>query len=148
MLSKAARRWKLLNPGKVRMYRRKHMAKYRRTLYGRFSAARTSARSSGTKWKLTFAAYCRLATKCTYCQGVLPETGSGLDRKQNSAGYVAGNVVPCCTCCNLIKGNRFTFKEMCLLGPALCKIRRTREKQGKPLPYQRTWGKRDKPRKD
>jgi hypothetical protein len=34
-----------------------------------------------------------------------------LDRKDNSKGYVAGNVVSCCKRCNYAKGNRFTYSE-------------------------------------
>jgi hypothetical protein len=30
-------------------------------------------------------------------------TYNGIDRKDNAAGYVEGNVVPCCKTCNYVK---------------------------------------------
>lgn len=42
-----------------------------------------------------------------------------LDRKDNNIGYTKDNCVVCCTQCNYIKGNRFTYEEFLLLSPAL-----------------------------
>ena len=41
--------------------------------------------------------------KCFYCYGQLPMLGSGLDRLDNSKGYVSGNCVPCCKMHNKMK---------------------------------------------
>jgi hypothetical protein len=37
---------------------------------------------------------------CTYCGGQLPRVETGLDRLDESKGYVLGNCVPCCCPCN------------------------------------------------
>lgn len=83
-----------------------------RSLKGRFSQLKRKAR--GHNCDLTFKQFCSLVegTDCHYCGGQLPAlSGHGLDRKDNSKGYEVGNVVPCCTRCNLTKGDRFTYRE-------------------------------------
>jgi hypothetical protein len=42
---------------------------------------------------------------CYYCGAEVhfPETRNGLDRMDNTEGYVEGNVVPCCYPCNIAK---------------------------------------------
>ena len=61
---------------------------------------------------------------CEYCGGALPEIGSGVDRKDSAKGYILGNVVPCCTVCNQIKGeDNITYEEMKYLMPLLKKFR-------------------------
>lgn len=50
--------------------------------------------------------------KCFYCPNDLPEVGSGMDRIDNSKGYLLDNIVPCCTSCNKIRGNNLTHEEM------------------------------------
>lgn len=52
-----------------------------------------------------------IARPCHYCGGPLNETAVGLDRMDNSKGYVLGNVVPCCKECNEIKGDTLTYDE-------------------------------------
>lgn len=52
---------------------------------------------------------------CYYCNNELGkkvETGSGLDRLDNSLGYEITNVVSCCTFCNKLKGSMFNNIEM------------------------------------
>lgn len=39
-----------------------------------------------------------------------------IDRKDNSLGYVVGNVVSACFICNRIKSNFFNYDEMCEIG--------------------------------
>jgi hypothetical protein len=43
---------------------------------------------------------------CVYC-GRTPEevNGMGIDRSDNSIGYVMGNCLPCCELCNTLKSN-------------------------------------------
>ena len=44
-----------------------------------------------------------VASPCFYCGGALPDAGSGIDRIDNTLGYIPGNCRPCCTACNLAK---------------------------------------------
>jgi hypothetical protein len=76
---------------------------------------RLSARTRGLAWELTDEEFDDLTGRnCRYC-GCPPSrvkdhgsyngtfTYNGIDRKDNSLGYVIGNVVPCCTICNRAK---------------------------------------------
>lgn len=74
---------------------------------------RVSARARGLEWRLPNAYFFILIRMaCHYC-GAPPSQISktprgqhvhaGVDRKDNSQGYVPGNVVPCCSVCNHAK---------------------------------------------
>ena len=67
-----------------------------------------------------FVAICETG-KCHYCHTPLAwakSTKHGkanyayrMDRKNNSLGYVSGNVVGCCTRCNYAKGDRYSYEQ-------------------------------------
>lgn len=68
------------------------------------------------EWTLTFDEFQAIVScNCYYCnRSIADETGSGLDRIDNSKGYVPGNVNPCCADCNRRRGDSMdseTFKE-------------------------------------
>lgn len=75
---------------------------------------------------------------CHYCEDGIPWSPYGclngkfisrayyLDRKDNSLGYSAANCVVCCTECNKMRSNRFTYEEFCQIGEALKQIRLVR----------------------
>lgn len=77
---------------------------------------RTKARKRGLSFELTIDKFYELSQQvCIYC-GSLPSNKcsylgegifiySGIDRVDNSKGYVIGNVVPCCGKCNSEKGS-------------------------------------------
>lgn len=86
-------------------------------------AYKKSAASRGHEWALTDAQFDSLTkSTCAYC-GVVPRQAStsggctesgirhsqyiynGIDRVDNSLGYISSNVVPCCGVCNRAKGN-------------------------------------------
>ena len=85
-----------------------------------------NAEARGHVWELTEEDFDRLtSSECFYC-GTPPSNGfstgkyegagfiyNGIDRIDNSAGYVTGNVYPCCALCNISKGARTyaTFME-------------------------------------
>jgi hypothetical protein len=76
-----------------------------------------SARGRGIDWQLTDKEFFEIVSEpCSYC-GTPPDSirkpnksvngefmYSGIDRVDNSRGYVSGNVVPCCWYCNRAKG--------------------------------------------
>jgi len=76
------------------------------TLKARFQFARSSAKKRGLDFLLTsemFAAFTE--APCVYGGGKIPvKLGSGIDRRDNSLGYIDSNVVPCCPKHNRIKG--------------------------------------------
>lgn len=76
--------------------------KKRRTLKGRFIGLKARAKIRQIFVDLTFEDYRELVENrnCSYCGGVLPEVGHGLDRIDSSIGYIKSNLTPCCTVCN------------------------------------------------
>lgn len=85
---------------------------------------RNGARSRDKEYSLTSVEFVSLVLQpCFYC-GALPRTrqvgnksfeANGVDRVDNALGYVEGNVVPCCTVCNLMKMTKdaVEFVEHC-----------------------------------
>jgi hypothetical protein len=77
---------------------------------------RDTAKRRGFAFDLTLSQFVEIVTKdCHYCgsAGALPVRKerkygqnllmNGIDRLENTIGYRAGNVVPCCTICNTMK---------------------------------------------
>ena len=63
---------------------------------------------------------------CHYCnKSLIDETGGGLDRIDNSKGYVLGNVLPCCGICNKIRGAYLSVEEMVVVINALLEYRKS-----------------------
>lgn len=88
-----------------------------RTVFHRYGVLRNAAKKRHLQCTLSFDEYAGIVSaQCFYCGGALPEVGYGLDRVNNDAGYVPGNVRPCCHPCNQAKSS-FTetqFKEWIL----------------------------------
>lgn len=63
-----------------------------------------------------------LQQPCHYCG--FP--ADGLDRINNDLGHCKTNCVPCCTLCNLTRGNRYTVEEFKLVGLAIKTIKEKR----------------------
>lgn len=78
-------------------------------------------------------------TRCHYCDdtitwlahsrknGVQTSHKYNLDRKDNLKGYTKDNCVVCCTQCNFVKSNRFTYEEMVEIGKTFKELRTRRE---------------------
>ena len=82
------------------------------------------AKRKGHEWNIDEYDYqLMIQTCCRYCGGKLEASGVGLDRKDNTLGYVTSNVVPCCRTCNILKHDYFTYEEMMILSPHLVQIR-------------------------
>lgn len=45
----------------------------------------------------------RTGKNCTYCNALVPQAGSGVDRIDPLIGYTLDNMTPCCTLCNQAK---------------------------------------------
>lgn len=92
----------------------------------RYSTAKAKAKRRGLGWSLPKRTYFELLLQvCHYCNGPLPETSVGLDRVRNSIGYRLDNVVPCCTKCNVIKGEHLTYEQMLEIKRYLIKWQKT-----------------------
>ena len=92
---------------------------------GRFFRARTAALVRGQRWELTREQYeAEVSLLCVYCRFANEGTHGGLDRLDNSRGYIPGNVVSCCVECNVARGDNFTPDEMrTLIGPAIREVK-------------------------
>lgn len=101
---------------------------------GRFSATRRAAikRFSGLMgvlfaWDLTREQYEDLVSKpCHYCGFKIETVIGGLDRLDNSKGYIFGNVVPCCFECNVARSDHFSPDEMLVIGAAIRSVKLAR----------------------
>ncbi len=92
----------------------KQVFSYNRTLIVRYRRLREEAKRRNIECAITFKEYSKaVEPECFYCDGFFgrSEAGGGLDRLDNSKGYILGNVVSCCTTCNMTKGSHFTSEE-------------------------------------
>ncbi len=93
----------------------------------RYSNTKGAAKTRGKLFLLSRNEYENIINKpCYYCGnrlGKSVEFASGLDRLDNSVGYVIGNVVSCCTICNRIKGEFLTPEETAVAIKAILRYR-------------------------
>ncbi len=95
---------------------------------GRFRYVKDVARRKGREWTLTEPEYLTLiAEPCGYC-GLKSnvEASIGLDRLDNSKGYIQGNCVSCCVECNIARRDHFTPNEMKIIGAAIRAVKLAR----------------------
>jgi hypothetical protein len=108
-------------------------AKYQLKATSRFAKAKRNAVQRHKEWNLTFEEYCSLLEKpCYYCAGELGTTicyGSGLDRLDNTKGYLIDNVVSCCKYCNSLRNNFITVEEAKFLVQTLLDYRKRNLKE-------------------
>lgn len=84
----------------------------------RWSAYRQGAKTRGYEFSLSKEEFLFLLTSpCFYCASPPQENilrnnlgVNGIDRLDNSLGYISGNVVPCCSRCNTAKSS-MSYKE-------------------------------------
>jgi hypothetical protein len=87
------------------------------------------AKRRGLEFSIPLKEYSAILSKgCYYCAADIGRNkGVGLDRLDNSKGYVKDNVVSCCTACNLGRNNNFTPEEWTVMIKALKKYKANRE---------------------
>lgn len=90
-----------------------------------YNKVKSSAKNENKYFDLSLSDFIILSKidKCHYClsdrkiepycykNGKYISAYYGLDRADNSLGYTKENCVPCCTKCNIAKGNRYTYEE-------------------------------------
>lgn len=86
-----------------------------RTPEGRYSHTKSRAKKYGKEFAITLEQFTETNSKpCYYCNDKYranEQTGSGLDRLDNSKGYVPGNIVSCCGHCNYLKSDCYSPSE-------------------------------------
>lgn len=101
-----------------------HYLRIYEALYNLF---KSKAVRAGHKVHLSYKDFCAFTKVgfCAYCGKEISwckrnprgkNQRTNLDRKDNSQGYSKENCVVCCKECNLIKGARFTYKQMKQIG--------------------------------
>jgi len=99
-----------------------------------FNVLKYNAKDANRACTLTYDDFVTLTkiTNCHYCDEVIKwkaHTGKDgkmayyLDRMDNNIGYIKENCVVCCTNCNRIKSNKFTYDEMIRMGEVLREIK-------------------------
>lgn len=95
----------------------------------RLSSLKSQAKKRGLEFDLSLDTFINEISKpCIYCNNLLGEksvTASGLDRKDNSKGYVSDNICSCCWICNSIKGEHLSFQEMKAVVALILEMRKT-----------------------
>lgn len=106
-----------------------------------YNALRSAAKKQGLQLTLSYEEFVKFTEvpTCHYCDGTVvwarfssaDKNGSSynLDRKNNSLGYVTGNLVVCCKVCNRVKSNLFSYGEMLVLGKTIREINRQKAAQ-------------------
>jgi hypothetical protein len=70
----------------------------------RYDSYRWNAKARGLLFRLSFRDFMKLwQTECYYCGEIVKTIG--IDRIDNTKGYVFGNILSCCKDCNMIKKN-------------------------------------------
>lgn len=128
------RLWKQRNPERYKEICKKNGETSSTKPSNRFHKARNKAKERQIEFDITLELYSEIITyPCNYCNGSFGHVtkGTGLDRVDNSKGYVVGNIVSCCTACNRIKSDQFTSEET---SAAVKAILAYRQKQLSPNP--------------
>ena len=93
----------------------------------RYKYLKNQGRQYSLEVKLTFKEYTDLISKpCYYCNDEMntPSFGRGLDRIDNSKGYLIDNVLPCCTTCNQTRSDKFTVEETLIMIKSVLAMRK------------------------
>jgi hypothetical protein len=97
-----AKKWRENHPEKMieSNENKKNSKELQYNVYGR------NANLKNLEFTISFDDYSNVVTKeCHYC-GLIQEKGfNGIDRKDQSAGYIIDNCVSCCKMCNYLKGS-------------------------------------------
>jgi hypothetical protein len=103
------RRW-----SRCRLCMRTLNVRRNQTMVAKWHNTRQSAARRKIRFTLTKTQFVKLlARPCVYGSWIHGmNTHVGIDRKDNSKGYISSNCVPCCGRHNSIKGTWFTYHQM------------------------------------
>ena len=104
---------------------------YHKTPAGYFRHLKKKAKMRGKGFNITKQEFIDwISTKnntCCYCNSDLiydikAGTSPSVDRKNNNLGYTLNNICLCCTMCNKVKNEFFTYEEMLVIGQTIKNI--------------------------
>jgi len=100
----------------MKEYNKKFGKEQERTPKKRFSNLKSQAKKRGLEFNLSLEEFsAEISKPCMYCNNILGKksvTSGGLDRMDNSKGYVVDNICSCCGHCNAIKCEYLSCDEM------------------------------------
>lgn len=102
---------------------------YRRTPIGRYKKLKSAAARRDIDFNISFEEYLSEISKpCFYCKGFFGtcEAGGGLDRIDNTKGYITDNILSCCKVCNRLKNEDFSSEETMAAIRAIIKLRKNK----------------------
>lgn len=108
---------------------REAIRKTKRNIGSRFGFLRNTAKRRGLAFDISLEEYKFLITAaCFYCgkETLGVESGGGLDRINNTKGYTALNVLPCCGWCNNARGIHWSVDEFKFITKTMLEYRRKR----------------------
>lgn len=87
----------------------------KKSFHARYSKLKSHVKEENRELDLTEEEFIQITTKsCYYCNDNFrnpKEHGRGLDRIDNSKGYILNNVLSCCKICNSTRGMFLTVKQ-------------------------------------
>lgn len=99
---------------------------YSKTLGGKFRTAKGGAKKRNIIFELLFEDFSKEVVKpCYYCNNYFRKEvgcGGGLDRVDNSQGYILSNVVSCCAHCNYLKNKCYSAEQTKAMVSALIEL--------------------------
>ncbi len=91
---------RVVNEEKARLYRQRWLEKAKTDPWVRFKRISDNALKRDKEFSITFDGFLDIIKNpCNYCGGI----AFGLDRVDNTLGYIPDNVVSCCGDCNMMK---------------------------------------------
>lgn len=114
VFAKREREYALRNPDKTRARMIAHDQRRRTSPDFAFNLYQRNSISRNLEFGLSYGEFMSfLGQPCAYCGDV--QKNIGIDRIDNSVGYIDGNVVPCCGVCNRAKSAMAAseFVKMC-----------------------------------
>ncbi len=91
---------------------KEHQCTYSKTLKGRYRTVKGSAKRRSLEFTISIKQFeMEIKKPCAYCNDHYRAdigTGSGIDRLDNSKGYIPDNIASCCGHCNYLKGEIYS----------------------------------------
>lgn len=104
--------------------------RYKTNPKDKYRVYKTYAKEKNYDFDITFEEFEKiLKSDCYYCGCTRNKILNGIDRLDNTVGYIKGNVVPACKICNYMKNslNEATFILMCMHIATVNKFYKTKE---------------------
>lgn len=98
---------RLIKSNEYYLTHKEERREYHRSIRGRYAYYKSNSKIRGREFTITFEQFESIVNQeCFYCG----ESGYGIDRIDNSKGYIIDNILSCCSMCNFMK-HKLNFNE-------------------------------------